>query len=113
MSPEHQLLHGPAIPAVLKLLEQGARSGYQVAASLRTDCPEALSQGEASLYAVLYHLEAHRLATASWSDGPQGRRRVYELTDRGRQRLADESRQWQALATLLGQPPEAIERGLS
>lgn len=102
MSPEHQLLHGPVIPAVLKLLEQGSCGGYQIAVALRADCPEALSQGEASLYAALYYLEAHRLAAASWSEGPQGRRRVYGLTDRGRQRLADESRQWRALAPLLG-----------
>jgi DNA-binding PadR family transcriptional regulator len=103
MSPEHQLLHGPGMAAVLKLLEQGPRSGYQLAAALRTDCPEALVQGDASLYALLYYLEAHRLATASWSDVAAGRRRVYELTERGRQRLANENRQWQALAKLFAQ----------
>jgi DNA-binding PadR family transcriptional regulator len=103
MSPEQQLQHGPAVAAVLRLLEQQPRSGYQLAAALQMDCPQALSLGEAALYAVLYYLEAHRWAAAKKPEDSSGRR-VYELTERGRQRLNNERRHWQALARLFAEP---------
>ncbi len=109
MRPEHQLLHGPALAAVLKLLEGGPQTGYQLALQLRSSCPEALVLGEASLYGLLHYLEAHRLATASWQPCDGGRRRMYSLTQRGQHRLADECRHWKALAGLFGQPADAVE----
>jgi DNA-binding PadR family transcriptional regulator len=106
MRPEQKLLHGPALLAVLKLLELEPRSSYELAAQLRAACPEALALGDASLLALLYYLEAHHLATGSWSDTAAGRRRAYALTKRGRQRLQAETRQWHSLAALLnGEAP--------
>lgn len=102
MRAEQQLLRGPALAAVLKLLEQGPQSGYQLAVSLRTACPEALALGEASLLALLYFLEAHRLVTGQWQTTERGRRKAYALTDHGRHRLAAEAKHWRALASLLG-----------
>jgi PadR family transcriptional regulator PadR len=108
MRPEHELLHGPALAAALRLLELGPRSGYQLVMQLRSSCPEALALGEASLYALLHYLEAHRLASASWQEINGTRRRTYLLTEHGRQRLADECRHWEALVTLLGQQDNPV-----
>jgi DNA-binding PadR family transcriptional regulator len=113
MRAEHQLLHGPALAAVLKLLDRGPQSGFELAAQLRSACPQALALGEASLYALLYYLEAHRLATASWQQANGTRRRTYSLTERGRHRLADESRHWQSLATLFGSGDQHVSSAAS
>jgi DNA-binding PadR family transcriptional regulator len=104
VSPEQELLRGPGLAAVLKLLEQAPQSGYELAAGLRDGCPEALSQGDASLYALLYFLEAQRLVEVRCIESGQGMRRTYALTEAGRQRLAHEGRQWQSLANLFGSP---------
>jgi DNA-binding PadR family transcriptional regulator len=106
MRPEQQLLHGPALAAALKLLERGPQSGYQLAAELRAECPQALAQGEASLLALFHYLEAHRLVAGVWQETDRGRRKMYTLTDHGRDRLAAETRQWQALATLFRRPED-------
>jgi DNA-binding PadR family transcriptional regulator len=102
MRPEQVLLHGPTLAAVLKLLERGPQGGHELAGQLRASCPQALSLGEASLYALLYYLEAHRMVTASRceSDGP--RRRTYAITQRGRHRLDEQCRHWEALQPLFG-----------
>ena len=100
MRPQHQLLHGPALAAVLKLLEPGPQSGYQLSARLRVACPQAITLGEASLYALLHYMEAHRLVSAAWSETDGQRRRSYQLTEHGRRRLDEETRQWQSLTPL-------------
>lgn len=108
MRPEQQLLRGPALAAVLKLLEQGPRNGRQLLVQLRADCPAALVLGEASLLALLYYLEAHQLIISQWTITSRGRRRTYWLTNHGRHRLSVEVGHWQALAPLLdGETPPA------
>lgn len=101
MRPEQHLLRGPALAAVLKLLEQSPQSGRQLLVRLRADCPAALAQGDASLLALLYYLEAHQLIISQWTITSRGRRRTYWLTNQGRHRLSVEVGHWQALAPLL------------
>jgi DNA-binding PadR family transcriptional regulator len=115
MRPEHQLLHGPALAAVLKVLERGPQTGFELAGQLRSVCPEALTAGDASLYALLYYLEAQRLALGSWREGNGSRRRTYALTPRGRHRLDHELRHWKSLAPLFADshevgPPSTASR---
>lgn len=112
MKPEKELLHGPALAAALKVLDSGPQTGHQVVSRLRTECPEALSQGAAALFALLYYFEGHGLVRASWMDTPHGPRRCYCLTDRGRHRLETEVQHWRSLARLLGRdnaPPAGSE----
>lgn len=110
MRPEQKLLHGPALAAVLKLLELKPQRSHELASQLRLACPEALALGEASLLALLYYLEAHHLATAAWRETAAGRRRSYAITERGRRRLAADTRQWQSLAPLLATPRDAADQ---
>lgn len=101
MRPEQHLLRGPALAAVLKLLEQGPRTARQLLVQLRSDCPAALVQGEASLLALLFYLEAHQFIMSQWTITSRGRRKTYWLTHHGRHRLSIEVGHWQALASLL------------
>jgi PadR family transcriptional regulator PadR len=58
--------------------------------------------GQATLYPMLYNLEAKGLLRATWRETPAGRRRkYYALTASGRRRLASERRQWRAVARAL------------
>ena len=55
--------------------------------------------GQSTLYPLLYNLEGKGFVTARWETTDSGRRRkYYNLTDRGRRRLASDSEQWQAIA---------------
>jgi DNA-binding PadR family transcriptional regulator len=103
MRAERILLEGPAPTAVLKLLERSPRDGYELIRELHLACPEALSQGDASLLALLYYLERHQFIAGEWQMLAGTRRKIYSLTEHGRQRLATEARHWQALTPLLGQ----------
>jgi DNA-binding PadR family transcriptional regulator len=113
MRPEQTLLHGPALAAVLKLLARGPQDGYQLTAQLRASCPPALSLGEASVYAVLYYLEAQRLVSAAWSETDGPRQRTYTLTQQGRERLADQCRQWEALQPLFADRSNSLDADTS
>ena len=61
-----------------------------------------LAMGQSTLYPLLYNLQAKGLVKAHWRSGGSaegGRdRKYYTLTERGRGRLASETRQWNALA---------------
>ena len=109
MRPEQALLRGPALAAVLKLLEREPQSGHQLVVHLRAACPAALALGDASLLALLYYLEAHRLISSQWTNTDRGRRKVYALTDHGRHRLSVEVVQWQALEPLLHDKIHAVD----
>ena len=100
MKAEHRLMRGPAPAAVLKLLEREPLSGYAILCELRHHCPDALAQGDASAVALLHFLEAQNFVTGNWQSASAPRRRVYQLTDHGRGRLAEELRSWQSLAEL-------------
>jgi PadR family transcriptional regulator PadR len=54
--------------------------------------------GQATLYPMLYNLEAKGLLRATWREAESGRRRrYYALTPKGRRRLAGHRRQWRTV----------------
>ncbi len=83
---------------ILKLLSGREMYGYELAKALQTASGEALSLGEGVLYPVLHSLEASGALRAR-EGVVSGRKRIYySLTSRGRRRLENLSRRWQALA---------------
>jgi len=74
-------------PALLLLLRGGPTHGYDLAdalAELVPDTPVDLG----NLYRLLRSLEAEGIVTSHWSDDQPGRpKRIYGLTDAGRQLL--------------------------
>lgn len=80
----------------LALLAEGPAHGYDLVKRLsaRTDGDMRLPAG--LVYPILHGLEQDGLIEAVWDNGEQGRRqRVYGLTGRGRQVLADRTAQWE------------------
>jgi len=103
MRVERELMRGAGPVAVLKLLDsRGEMYGYELVEALARQSNGVLAMGQSTLYPLLYNLQAKGLVKAHWrtaqnADGGRDRK-YYTLTDRGRTRLASETRQWNALA---------------
>ena len=94
---ERELMRGAGPVAVLKLLERGEMYGYQLVEALSRRSNGVLSMGQSTLYPMLYNLEAKALIRSRQSQSPEGRpRRYYSLTAKGKKRLAQDTKQWEA-----------------
>lgn len=99
MRVERELMRGAGPVAVLKLLERGAMYGYELVEALDRHSDGVLAMGQSTLYPMLYNLEAQGFVKAEWRDGDSGRqRKYYALTALGKRRLANETKQWEALS---------------
>lgn len=85
---------------VLATLEDGPRHGYQIALDVEEETDGAFELQHGTLYPILHRLEKDGLIEGQWEE--EGRRRkVYGLTEAGRERLsAQGSRLMQAFRTL-------------
>ncbi|HEV3137486.1 MAG TPA: helix-turn-helix transcriptional regulator [Pirellulales bacterium] len=96
---ERELMRGAGPVAVLKLLEGGSKYGYELVETLARASQGVLDMGQSTLYPLLYNLEAQGLVRAEWRDGESARpRKYYELTAKGKKRLAHDVAQWRAVA---------------
>jgi transcriptional regulator len=74
---------------VLALLDQRARHGYELAKLIETRSEGRLEFHVASLYPLLYRLEAKGWVVGRWVEKPnERRRRFYKITPQGRRVLA-------------------------
>ena len=107
MRVERELMRGAGPAAVMRLLEDGERYGYELVKLLDARSEGVLAMGQSTLYPLLYNLEAKgliasRVAPAS-NNADTGRpRKYYRLTDKGRRQLARERKQWEALSAAMG-----------
>jgi PadR family transcriptional regulator len=94
---EHTLKKGTAELLVLAQLEDGARHGYDIALRIEQRSSGAVSFNVASLYPILYRLEAQGAISGWWVErAGQWRRRFYKLTAAGRKRLLQQRQVWSA-----------------
>ena len=97
MRVERELMRGAGPVAVLKLLEAGEKYGYELVESLDRQSSGVLAMGQSTLYPLLYNLEAKGLVTSRVYETGARPRRFYRLTQTGRRKLADDTKQWRAL----------------
>jgi PadR family transcriptional regulator, regulatory protein PadR len=100
MRVERELMRGAGPVAILKLLDsRGEMYGYELVETIGRHSNGVLAMGQSTLYPLLYNLEAKGLIRGHWRASDSGRqRKYYTLTERGRGRLASETKQWNALA---------------
>jgi PadR family transcriptional regulator len=85
---DRQLKKGSTELLVLSLVERRARHGYEIGKLIETRSRGALRFNVASLYPLLYRLEARGLIEGRWVEkDSQRRRRYYRLTAEGRKML--------------------------
>jgi PadR family transcriptional regulator, regulatory protein PadR len=97
MKLERELMRGAAPTAVLQVLSAGEKYGYELVEALSQKSDGVLGIGQSTLYPLLYNLEAKGLVTSRVDETGARPRRFYRLTQLGRRKLADDTKQWQAL----------------
>jgi PadR family transcriptional regulator, regulatory protein PadR len=94
---EHSLKKGTAELLVLAQLEDEARHGYDIATRIEQRSNGAVAFNVASLYPILYRLEAQGAISGRWVErAGQRRRRFYKLTPLGRKKLVQQREVWSA-----------------
>jgi PadR family transcriptional regulator PadR len=92
---DHTLKKGTAELLVLAQLENEPRHGYDIAIRIEERSNGAVVFNVASLYPILYRLEAQGSISGRWVErAGQRRRRFYKLTPAGRKRLTQQRQAW-------------------
>lgn len=107
MPAKRDLLTGTLDLLVLKALQLGDVHGWGIMDRIRQTSDDVLQVNQGSLYPAIYRLKRQGLIASNWAVTENNRRgRYYTLTPRGRERLAEERREWQRLS-------EAVNRVLA
>ena len=89
---------------VLKMLDEQAMYGYQIASELNKRSEGYFEFKQGTLYPALHRLEEVGLVRGRWGDeeleGP--RRKYYYITDEGRQSLKTLTQEWKTFTDKLG-----------
>ena len=102
MANRTDLLQGTLDLLILKTLRLGSLHGWGISKRVRELSNDVLQINQGSLYPALYRLEERGLIESSWGTSPEGRKaKFYELTDDGRERLAEERASWRAFSGAL------------
>jgi transcriptional regulator len=83
---------------VLATLRNGPLHGYAIIKDLRERSGGDLDVLEGTLYPALHRLESLGLVRSRWSTGSGRRRRLYELTRKGRGALTAQEADWRSFA---------------
>jgi DNA-binding PadR family transcriptional regulator len=93
-----EVLKGHVDLLLLAAVEAGPAHGYAIIKTLRERTDAVLNLPEGTLYPALQRLQSGGLLHSSWSTVDGRRRRVYELTDAGREALRRERSDWGTFA---------------
>ena len=91
---------------ILAALRGEPKHGYQIAVDVERETDGMFTFQHGTLYPILHRLEKGRRISGKWEKADGRRRKVYSLTDRGREWLTTQSRRVRAtfgtLDALLG-----------
>ncbi|MDQ6805805.1 MAG: helix-turn-helix transcriptional regulator [Actinomycetota bacterium] len=79
---------------LLAVVGSGSEHGYAIIEKLRVRSGGTFALPEGSVYPALHRLEQEGLLSSRWALVSGRRRRVYELTRRGRVQLGERRRAW-------------------
>ncbi|HEX2742425.1 MAG TPA: PadR family transcriptional regulator [Rubrobacter sp.] len=96
------LIAASSTPIVLAILAEDDSYGYAILQRVRELSGGRMEWTDGMLYPVLHRLERLGHVEARWEVAGSGRRRkYYRITPGGRDQLAEERRQWQAVDNTL------------
>jgi PadR family transcriptional regulator len=96
MRPE--VLKGNVDLLLLAAVGDGEAHGYGIVEAVRSRSAGAFDLAEGTVYPALYRLERQGLLESEWRQVAGRRRRVYRLTRRGQDALAERRHEWRAFA---------------
>ncbi len=100
MAAKSDLLQGTLDLLILRTLSPGPMHGWGISQRIQQTSGEVLQVNQGSLYPALHRLEQQGLIGARWGNSDNNRQaKFYELTREGRRQLAEETRNWERLAT--------------
>lgn len=79
---------------LLAILSEGPAHGYAVIESLRSRSNGTFDLPEGTIYPALHRLESQGLLHSRWSEDSVRRKRIYQLTPKGQQALAQRQEEW-------------------
>jgi transcriptional regulator len=79
---------------LLAVLAEGPAHGYAVIESLRSRSSGTFDLPEGTIYPALHRLERQGLLRSRWSEDSARRKRIYQLTPKGQQALAQRQEEW-------------------
>jgi PadR family transcriptional regulator, regulatory protein PadR len=107
MNPE--TLKGHLDLLLLAAVQPQPTHGYAIAETLRARSDGAFDLPEGTLYPALHRLERAGLLASRWSEVNGRRRRIYQLTPKGRRALARQHGEWRDFARAV----HAVVEGLA
>lgn len=93
-----EVLKGHLDTLLLAAVGESPAHGYLIVERLRSRSQGTFELSEGTIYPALYRLEDAGLLTSRWSRESGRRRRVYQLTRRGRAALATGRQDWRGFA---------------
>ncbi len=102
MQIERELMRGAGPVAILKLLQDRPKYGYELVESLARESGGLLTMGQSTLYPLLYNLESQGVIRGRKETSENGRtRKYYSLTAKGKRRLEKDIQQWKVATTAM------------
>ncbi len=97
-----ELKKGSTEILILSLLEDQSRHGYELGKLIESRSEGVLKLNAASLYPILYRLEAQKWIKGRW-EKPKGgrRRRCYSLTAAGKKMLLKQRKSWRSFVNAI------------
>ncbi|WP_316571459.1 PadR family transcriptional regulator [Neobacillus sp. YIM B06451] len=96
------LLRGHTDTIILKLLMSGDKYGYEISKLVHSGSNGRYELKEATMYSSLKRLEQEGNIASYWGDETQGgRRKYYQLTDKGRTTYSENKRNWEYAKEIL------------
>jgi PadR family transcriptional regulator, regulatory protein PadR len=89
-----QAVKGHLDTMLLAVIRDGANYGYAIAERLRTQSDGLFDLPDGTIYPALRRLENKGYLTSRWVSLGERKRKVYRLTGKGEQQLAEGKHQW-------------------
>lgn len=98
-----QIRKGSTRLAILQLVSERERYGYEIITSIRERTRGALEVAEGNVYPALHALEGEGHITSAWREVEPGvpPRKYYRITQRGREHRAALAKEWKEYAAAI------------
>lgn len=87
---------------ILAVLAAGPMHGYEISTQVAASVPNLGKSPAGTLYPLLHRLEKEGFLSAEWQiQEGKPNRKVYALTDSGRERLKDATQEWRRFSVAM------------
>lgn len=96
-----EMMKGSIDILLLSLIAKSDMYGYQITKSLKELSNDVYHMSEGTLYSALKRLEKKELVLSYWSETVNGRRKYYQMTNKGKAELEKKLTDWKSITQLI------------